>query len=222
MRILFQGDSITDGNRYRLPEQEWDKNHQIGHSYAYIISGLLGARYPEKDYAFYNKGISGNRIVDLLGRVHQDVTLVKPDLLSLLVGVNDLLSEDFIGRSTDPSLFRALYALFLEQVCETLPEVKLIVMEPFLLPGNHLADSVDYRENRLAPYQQAAKDVAADFSAVYVPLQDRFNALCAKRDPMYWLWDGVHPTEAGHAVVADAWLKAAAPMLGIEDELRLL
>ena len=87
--ILFTGDSITDGNRYKKKEQEWDLNHQMGHSYAYIINGVLGCQHPEKQFRFKNKGVSGNRIIDLYARIDQDLLAIEPDILSILVGVND-------------------------------------------------------------------------------------------------------------------------------------
>ena len=86
--ILFTGDSITDGNRYKDPGMEWDLNHQMGHSYAYIVNGIVGCKYPNK-YAFKNRGISGNRIADLYARKDADLFAIKPDVLSILVGVNN-------------------------------------------------------------------------------------------------------------------------------------
>ena len=86
--ILFQGDSITDGNRIKT--NEWDLNHQMGHGYAYIINAKLGTQYPEKGYSFLNKGISGNRIADLYGRWQEDTLRYQPDNLSILIGINDV------------------------------------------------------------------------------------------------------------------------------------
>ena len=91
MKILFQGDSITDGNRYKSQASEWDKNHQIGHSYAYIVTGILGAAFPERHYEFINRGVSGNRTENLLARWEEDALALNPDVLSILVGINDCL-----------------------------------------------------------------------------------------------------------------------------------
>ncbi len=87
--ILFQGDSITDGNRYKLKEQEWDLNHQMGHGYQFIINAKLGVEYAEKDLKFANKGVSGNRIVDIFARMEEDIINIRPDIVSFLVGIND-------------------------------------------------------------------------------------------------------------------------------------
>lgn len=88
-RILFTGDSITDGNRYKEEKDRGDLNHQIGHSYAYVINAILGSKYPERDLQFVNRGISGNRVIDLYGRMYEDMVEIKPDIVSILVGVND-------------------------------------------------------------------------------------------------------------------------------------
>ena len=87
--VLFYGDSITDGNRYKDEKDRGDFNHQMGHSYAYVINALLGSRYPEKNLHFLNRGISGNRVIELYGRFYEDVVALKPDVVSILVGVND-------------------------------------------------------------------------------------------------------------------------------------
>ena len=88
-RILFTGDSITDGNRYKEEKDRGDLNHQIGHSYAYVINAILGSKYPERDLQFVNRGISGNRVIDLYGRMYEDMVEIKPDIVSILVGIND-------------------------------------------------------------------------------------------------------------------------------------
>lgn len=89
MKILFQGDSITDGNRYKDKQTRWDKNHQIGHSYAFIVSGELSMLYPMR-FEFVNRGISGNRTDELIIRWDEDTIAENPDLLIVLVGTNDV------------------------------------------------------------------------------------------------------------------------------------
>lgn len=215
MKILFQGDSITDGNRYKNPDQEWDKNHQIGHSFVYVINALLGSQYPEKDFTFTNRGISGNRILELLGRNYGDVIRQRPDLVSILAGVNDLLAGVFQGKSTEPQVFAAVYRMVLEELRRELPETALVLCEPFILPGGVLEERYEEWRRLLGEYQRTVKALAEEFGAVFLPLQERFDKLCAVREPSYWVWDGVHPTENGHGVIAQAWMEAARGLLGL-------
>lgn len=101
--ILFQGDSITDGNRLR--DNEWDLNHQMGHGYAYIVNSTLGTKYPEKNLKFVNKGISGNKISDLSARWREDTLRIKPDILSILIGINDCEQVRLGGNGSDAVRF---------------------------------------------------------------------------------------------------------------------
>ena len=129
MLILFQGDSITDGNRYKDKASAWDLNHQIGHAYPYVIAATLGARYPDRRFEFTNRGVSGNNIVQLYGRWQEDALLIRPDVLSVLVGVND---QGETG--SDPARYERVYRLLLQEARSANPEMALVVMEPFILP----------------------------------------------------------------------------------------
>ena len=133
MKILFQGDSITDGNRYKSKASEWDKNHQIGHSYVYILTGLLGMNYPERGYEFVNKGISGNIVTELEARWQTDALEIEPDVLSILVGVNDCVRA--CGRRVpdfSAEAYEAGYRRILTASREKNPNLQLILLEPFL------------------------------------------------------------------------------------------
>ena len=207
--ILFQGDSITDGNRYKEKSQEWDLNHQIGHAYPYVITATLGAKYPERGYVFKNRGVSGNGAAQLYGRWAQDCLNIRPDILSVLVGVNDLPPE----RGTDPDRFHKIYRLLLEEAREVKPDMRFILLEPFILPVRTYAEDWDNKIERLRLYQAAVKDVADSFGAIFVPLQDKFEAAAKQTGPDYWIWDGCHPTEAGHGLIAFEWLRLAEPIL---------
>ena len=206
--ILFQGDSITDGNRYKDKSSEWDLNHQIGHAYPYVIAATLGAQHPEKRYAFKNRGVSGNQIAQLFGRWTQDTLMFKPDILSILVGVND---QGETG--SDPARFERVYRMLLDETLAVNESAKFVLIEPFLLPVGPWARDWSRHAAKMKHYQEATARVAADYGAVFVPLQEKFNALAAQYGETYWLWDGVHPTEAGHGVIAFEWMRRAADIL---------
>lgn len=208
IKIVFQGDSITDGNRYKAKEEEWDKNHQIGHSYVYIINGILGSKYPEKYLEFVNRGISGNRIIDIYGRVDNDIIDLKPDILSMLVGVNDLPSAFNCKTGTSSDKYNKLYRMMLDEVKANNPKIKLVLCEPFILPVNKAQRDYDTCTKLMAAYQEKVAQIAADYEAIFVPLQAEFNSLCKVREAEYWSWDGIHPTENGHGIIAEKWIAA--------------
>ena len=212
MLILFQGDSITDGNRYKDKASAWDLNHQIGHAYPYVIAATLGARYPDRRFEFKNRGVSGNNIAQLYGRWQEDALLIRPDVLSVLVGVND---QGETG--SDPARYERVYRLLLQEARGVNPEMALVVMEPFILPVGSWARDWPARLEKMRRYQAAAARVAREFGAVFVPLQERFLALAAQYGPEYWIWDGVHPTEAGHGVIAFEWMERTEEILGLNQ-----
>lgn len=205
--VLFQGDSITDAG--------WDKNGGIhlGYGYATMVKGALGAEYPY-DYTFYNRGISGNRIVDLYARMKMDMINLKPDYMSILVGVNGVWHECSHHNGVDAEKFERVYDMLLTELKEELPDLKLMLLEPFFLPGTATQD-VPECPNRLAYYteqmplrQAAVARLAEKHGAVFVPLQDLFNKVNEGAPEGYWLRDGVHPTAAGHELIKKEWLKA--------------
>lgn len=214
--ILFQGDSITDGKRLQGKENEWDLNHQMGHGYAYIINARLGADYPEKNFKFINRGISGNRVADLYGRWKEDTLNLKPDVLSILVGINDCGSTIYDQAGSDPARFEKIYQLLLDEMREVNPDVKLVLMEPFVLPVGERKTNFEKWNGLICPLQERVRKLAGKNQAVFVPLQEKFNELCSVREPEYWVWDGVHPTVSGHQILADQWLSCAGGLLGVE------
>lgn len=203
--ILFQGDSITDGNR--LKDNEWDLNHQMDHGYAYIVNSTLGARYPEKNLKFINKGISGNRVSDLYGRWLEDTIRINPDILSILIGINDCEQLRYYGNGSDPVRFEKIYRLLLDEAIQSNPDMKIVLMEPFGLPVGERKENFDEMYDMLKGYQDATKRVSEDYGAIFVPLQDKFFDLSEKYSPDYWSWDGIHPTVCGHGIIAEEWME---------------
>ncbi len=206
--ILFTGDSITDGNRYKDPSMEWDLNHQMGHSYAYIVNGILGCKYPEKKYIFKNRGISGNRIADLFARKEADLFAIKPDVLSILVGVNNgpLAQNNEVATTNEE--FEIIYRLLLKDVKERLPECQIILLEPFVCKSGWVKDNYEQWRLAIGGYGDVIKKLALDFGAVFIPLQEKFDILSEEYGAEYWSWDGIHPTENGHGLIAMEWMKA--------------
>lgn len=209
--ILFQGDSITDGNRVKT--NEWDLNHQMGHGYAFIINAKLGCEYPEKDYRFINRGISGNRIADLYGRWQEDAVKFCPDILSILVGVNDVHFYLENGSGSLADRYEKIYQLLINEIKDKKADTQIVICEPFALPVKGKEDYVKNMMKYLLPIQEKARLIAERNNAIFVPLQQKFNELGAKYGNEYWIWDGVHPTVCGHHLIANEWLKCCEKIL---------
>jgi lysophospholipase L1-like esterase len=202
--ILFQGDSITDGNRGR----SLDPNHILGHGYQFIIAAKYGALYPERHLTFINRGVSGNKVSDLAARWQGDALDLKPDLLSILVGINDQ------NANTPPEQFEKTYDKLLAETVAALPHVRLVLCEPFTLPvGSHKENYAPW----LATLQIRARIVerlATKYHAPVVHLQKAFDDACRRAPADYWIWDGVHPTYSGHQIVADEWVRTVNQFYG--------
>ena len=209
LTILFQGDSITDGNRTR--NKDW--NHVMGHGYAYLVASRLWCDHPDKQLMFYNRGISGNKVRELVARWQEDAIDLKPDLISILVGVNDVGD---ILRNRDPESiekFEENYRKMFDKTKATLPETGFVLCEPFLLPVGMVKDRQETWQREIALRQQVVKRLATEYHAVFVPFQELFDNACKKAPADYWIWDGVHPMPAGHELMARCWIKEVKKML---------
>jgi len=194
--ILFQGDSITDAGRDRETED-------LGPGYPQKINQYLSAFCAELNTRVINKGIGGNRVRDLQERWQEDCIDLKPDVVNILIGINDCWrgfdSEDFTSAEAFESGYR-------EILTRTKASGALItMMEPYVFP--YPEDRIAWRED-LDPKIQAVRRLAREFGAVYIPLDGLLAELITTREPQYYSADGVHPTDAGHAFIAKAWLKA--------------
>lgn len=194
--ILFQGDSITAGGR------GGDPNHAMGHGYAFIIAAKFGSQLADRSLSFLNRGVSSNTVGDLSARWQGDAINLKPDVLSILVGIND----DY--RKVDPREFEKQYDQLLAKTVQALPDVKLVICEPFRLP---LTDSV-------RPFQEITARLAEKYRAPLVRLQHVFEEAEKRTDPRgdgkYWIWDHVHPTYSGHQLIADEWIRTVEAFYG--------
>ena len=206
-RILFQGDSITDCGRSR------DDFYGMGDGYPHLIKASLGMECPG-EYEFINRGISGNRISDVYARIKCDGINLKPDVFSLLIGVNDVWHEWEAQNGVDTPAFERLYDLLLDTLQEALPETKILLMAPFLTDGSATRD-IPEREGKwhffsteVAARAAAVERVANKHGVAFLPLQPLFDAAARRYGAQAVTLDGVHPTALGHRLIADAWLEA--------------
>jgi len=202
--ILFQGDSITDGGRWK--GNDW--NHIMGQGYAFIVAGKIGFKYPSQKYLFVNRGVSGNKVTDLAERWEEDTIAIKPAILSILIGVNDTMADVSGKKDFSPDSYANGYRSLLQKTREKLPETKLVIGEPFLLPVGWVKDKWTQYQDALIPRQKIARQLAQEFNAAFVPYQELFTAAAKKSSDDAWLWDGVHPMPAGHELIAQEWIKA--------------
>ena len=200
-RILFQGDSITDAGRSREDEKH------LGIGYPRFVSGELALDNPG-EYEFFNRGIGGNRIVDIYARIKKDLINLKPDVMSILIGINDVWHEVGEQNGVDAEKFFNVYSLIIEEVKSALPNIKIMIMEPFVLKARATEENWDYFETETAKRQEMAKKIAEKYNLKYIPLQDKFNEAAKLAPNDYWLGDGVHPTYAGHELIKREWIKA--------------
>ncbi len=194
-RILFQGDSITDGNRGRSA----DPNHILGHGYAFIIAAKYGAAYAALNLDFMNRGVSGNTVLDLQKRWAKDTIELKPDVLSILIGINDH------SHGVPLDQYEQVYEAMLAEAVAANPKLRLVLCEPFTLPvGKRKEDYVTWRAGVQARQDVVAR-LAAKYGAALVRFQPVFDAACKVAPAEHWIWDGVHPTYSGHQLMADEW-----------------
>jgi lysophospholipase L1-like esterase len=207
--ILFQGDSITDCGRNRDAAGKPNDLCGLGQGYAMMAAAELLSNRPSDSLRVFNRGISGNRVVDLYARIQGDILNLKPDLLSILIGVNDTWhgkNPDWSNGVSIPK-YERIYRDLLNEVREALPNVKFVLCEPFVLRcGVVLDDWVEEIDERRAVVAKLAKE----FGAVLVPFQSMFVEAVKLAPPEYWAADGVHPSAAGHLLMAKCWLEKTA------------
>jgi lysophospholipase L1-like esterase len=205
-RVLFQGDSITD---MKWGRNQSDRNHYLGHSYVYLIAARLGVDMPEVQLDIYNRGMSGHKVADLRVRWQKDAIDMKPDLLSILIGVND------VGRNlngVDVTQWEADYRFLLDASRRANPELRLVLLDPFVLASGRLSDTDAFKKwrdqvERLLPI---VKQLATDYDAVHIRTQDVFDSAARTVSPDHWIWDGVHPLPQGHELIARAWVEGVS------------
>jgi lysophospholipase L1-like esterase len=205
--VLLQGDSITDAGRDKKREDNANDMRALGSGYALFIASQLLADRADAGLKVYNRGISGNKVFQLANRWDKDCIALKPNIVSILIGVNDIwhtLNGEYNGTV---EVYEKDYRALLTRTQQALPGVRLVICEPFVLRCGAVNDKW-FPE--FDGYRAAAKRVATKFHAVFVPFQAMFDEAVKSAGPEYWAGDGVHPTMAGASLMARTWLDTVA------------
>ncbi|MFC2089568.1 SGNH/GDSL hydrolase family protein [Bacteroidota bacterium] len=205
--LVFQGDSITDAGREK--KNEWANNGKsLGTGYAMLVAAKLLGSLPEKNLNIYNRGISGNKVYQLQERWKKDCIELKPDVLSILIGVNDYWHMRNGKYDGTPEIYEKDYRKLLNDTKTALPDTKLIICQPFILANTRAVD--DSWVKSFSAYQEIADRICKEFDAIWVPFQEAFTEATARAPETYWTADGVHPSTGGAQLMADTWLKSLA------------
>lgn len=219
LRIMFAGDSITDG-MWGTPaygeRNHYDYNHVLGHGFAEMCAADCMAKYPERNMKFYNRGISGDTVIGLAKRWNRDVLAVHPDIVSILIGINDI--KDASAADFDFGVWEATYRSILDKTLESDPSVRFVLCTPFATA--RVLDGTDpiyeRRHPVVARMAGIIKEIAEDYDALVVDSFSMMDSLANDpklTDHLFWMWDGVHPTTAGHRKIADLWMKSTRKLL---------
>lgn len=214
--LLFQGDSITDAGRDRNPPKysisnaardgEYNDFNVMGSGYAMLAAAQILLNHYDKSLKIFNRGVSGNRVYQLAERWKEDCLDLQPSVLSILIGVNDFwhtLNGDYSGSAEK---YRTDLKQLLDRTKQSLPEIKLIIGEPFAINGLQAISDKWYPA--FDEYRSIAKDIADQYDAVFIPYQKIFDKALTKAPAAYWSFDGVHPSVPGAMLMTEAWLKA--------------
>lgn len=228
-KILFIGDSITDGNwgdgggaKPSAERNHWDQNHLFGSGYMYLCAAHYMGGYPEAGLAFFNRGISGNTLKDIAARWEEDVIALRPDVLSILVGVNDVIGHMRQLREGEASVFdlnewESLYRSLLDRARVENPDLVIVLGTPFISDPDGLKGKLYHvRKRTVEECVAIVRRMAVDYGAVYLPYGEMFESLYAEYPEVgasHWLWDGIHPTAAGHERMARLWIEKAGQRL---------
>jgi len=204
--VLFQGDSITDAGREK--QRELPNNAQsFGNGYAFLVAAHLLNSMTFNKLTLYNRGISGNKVYQLAERWDKDCIDLKPNVLSILIGVNDYWHKRNGNYDGTVEVYENDYMQLLERTKKSLPDVTLVLCEPFYVLNTSAVDETWVEP--MKQYQAAAKRVSEAFETLWVPFQSVFDEAVKHAPSSYWTGDGVHPSMAGAQLMAEAWLKVA-------------
>jgi len=203
--VLFQGDSITDAGREKKRELP-NNPASFGSGYAFLAASTLLNALPGKELILYNRGISGNKVYQLADRWEKDCLNLEPNVLSILIGVNDYWHKRNGNYDGTVEVYENDFRALLERTKKAIPGVKLVVCEPFYVLNTSAVDETWVEP--MKKYQASAKKMATEFDTIWVPFQDVFDEAVKHAPATYWTGDGVHPSMAGAQLMAEAWLRA--------------
>jgi lysophospholipase L1-like esterase len=205
--VLFQGDSITSAGRDKANEHIPSGQFVLGNGYVLFTAANLLANHAEKNLKIYSRGISGNKVFELAERWDKDCINLKPNVLSILIGVNDFWQAKFNGYEGTIVTYETDYRNLLSRTQKELPGIKIVICEPFIIPGGKSLD--DTCESQFVEYRNVAKRLSKEFKCTFVPFQSVFNEALKKAPTNYWSYDGIHPSFAGIQLLSQTWVKAA-------------
>lgn len=200
-KILFQGDSITDCGRDR------EADFKVGRGYAPNVAQSLGLDYPG-EFEFVNKGILGNRIVALYARMKVDLINLKPDYMSILIGVNDVWHEINHKNGVSAKKYEKIYDMLISEVLEALPNIKIMILEPYVVKGTATEETWETFTAEVVKRAAAAKRIAEKYSLKFISLQNKFDEMGKIVPDPYWTGDGVHSANPVHELIARERIKA--------------
>ncbi len=203
MKILFQGDSITDCGRNR------EDYHNLGAGYPKYAAELIAQAYPETEFEFINLGISGDQTKDLVERLQSDFIDVQPDLVSIHIGINDTWHRAAERNWLGNDVFEAQYRKVLTEIKEK-TNAKILIIEQFLLP----VEDKSYFRDDLNGKIDVTRALAREFADYYIPLDGLMAQACVGNDSSHWSDDGVHPNENGAKFIADLYAEAFGKIIG--------
>jgi lysophospholipase L1-like esterase len=206
-RLLFQGDSITD---MKWGRNEKDRNHYLGHSYVYLIASRLGVDLSTAKLECFNRGMSGHTVSDLKSRWQRDSIEMKPDLLSVLIGVNDVGRS--IGKGVPLESWEKNYRFLIESSRQANSKLRLVLLDPFVLSSGRLKNEKSWSlwRNQTEKLGEIVGRIAGDYDAVHIKTQDIFDSALDLAPADHWIWDGVHPLPQGHELIARNWIEAVS------------
>ena len=204
MKILFQGDSITDGGRDRR------NYHTMGFYYPKYTVEMMEERFPDIEFEFINQGISGNRTCQLFDRLYIDAIAFQPDIISILIGVNDIWHRYGAERiETTDAQIETNYRAILERLKKQ-TNAKIVIMAPYMLD----CKNIDGMRGDLEPVLQIVRKLADEYADAYIPLDELFNeAMKTQPEPLYYSGDGVHPNPNGSQFIAKHLTEALAGLI---------
>lgn len=204
MKILFQGDSITDAGRDRSDP------HNLGPGYPFYAADLIKKAFPDKDFEFINLGISGNQTKDLVERLQADFIDIDPDIVSIHIGVNDTWHHAADKSWISNEVFEERYRKVLSEI-KAKTNAKILIIEQFLLS---VPDKDFFRED-LNGKIDVTRKLAREFADYYIPLDGLFAQACIGGvEPTHWSDDGVHPNKNGSEFIGALYADAIKKMIG--------
>lgn len=210
--LLFQGDSITDAGRTATDNPSFVSPGYplmgMGFGYPHLLASKICAEHPQ-DWTVLNRAITGNRVVDLYARWKLDTLNLKPDVLSILIGINDVWHEFKRQNGVEAPRYDEFYRRLLDWCLQTNPNMQFVLLEPFAFVEGEVTP--EWWED-IASRQKIVRKIAQDYKAIFVPLQNVFDEAKKRAPGNFWLADGVHPTLPGHHLIAKAWLAATATL----------